>query len=119
MNAIAQLYHSSMSKTRQHLPASNIGLTAAPTGGSSNPTANAVPSGAPPQFNHHIHSHGLHNVPVLMNNNHHQGHHQTLMAGFQQLPVTASGHHRGHQHQQQHPQPLAQVILILLNHKNS
>uniref|UniRef100_A0A1I8B169 non-specific serine/threonine protein kinase n=1 Tax=Meloidogyne hapla TaxID=6305 RepID=A0A1I8B169_MELHA len=101
----------SLAKNRQHLPPPAHGLTAAATGGSSNPTAAGVPSGGPQQFNHHIHSHGIHNVPIIMNNNnnHHQGHHHSLAAGLQQLPVTASGHHHGHHHNQQHPQPLAQA----------
>lgn len=100
-----------LAKNRQHLPPPAHGLTAAATGGSSNPTAAGVPSGGPQQFNHHIHSHGIHNVPIIMNNNnnHHQGHHHSLAAGLQQLPVTASGHHHGHHHNQQHPQPLAQA----------
>lgn len=101
-----------MAKNRQHLPPPAHGLTVAATGGSSNPTATAVPSGGLPQFNHHIHNHGMHNVPIIMNNNnnHNQGHHHnSLAAGLQQLPVTASGHHHGHHQHHNQQQPLAQA----------
>nr|CAD2204895.1 unnamed protein product [Meloidogyne enterolobii] len=101
-----------LAKNRQHLPPPAHGLTVAATGGSSNPTATAVPSGGLPQFNHHIHNHGMHNVPIIMNNNnnHNQGHHHnSLAAGLQQLPVTASGHHHGHHQHHNQQQPLAQA----------
>jgi hypothetical protein len=100
-----------MAKNRQHLPPPTLGMTAAATG-SSNPTAAAVASSGPPPYNHHIHSHGMHNVPIIMNNNnHHQGHHHSLSAGLQ--PIAASNHHHGHHqhHQQQHSQALAQVMI--------